>query len=1372
MDVLSRCCAGEWQFSGVPGRTRLRAVLLATSGLALLLAPSGAPPAHAACTSFAPASGQSVTCDNTSTQGVLADSSTNVSLTVLPSGSIVPASGYSIALGDGAIVTLGAGSTIGSLLVPSTHAIYIGDGSTVTLEGAVYGVGGITGRIGVTGLAGFANSTITLKQGATIEVNGAFSNYFALNGRNGGNTYQIDGSILATGTFVQGIGLGAGDTVTIGATGSVETQGSASTPALSGSLRDNITVNVVQGGTITTHGLGGTIELGNSANVTVAGTLYAVGDKAATNSSTGRGIRAGNDSKVWLTSTGKIYTGNALPGVNNGSSGEGILAGQNAKVTVDGLIDTRGSFSNGVRTSIGSEITVGATGRVTTHGNAYGILISANSSPAINGITINIGGTVESLGTQGALFINAANAPGSIDVPVIANVTIAQGGTLHAAQKEAYSQFDGAGNFPEVIDNLVIAGTVSRGNAGRVINLNDGADTLTLFPTAVIIGSIDGGSDAGGLPETDTFIFTGAGATSGTFNFNVNAVSNFEAARKTGAGDWTLHGNAGSGISGTFKVEAGRLFVDGIMTTPALEVKSGASLGGTGSVGATTVADGGILLGKYGQTLSLTSLTLNANSRVNVTLDAPSSAALFMVTGNLTVDGRLAVTNAGNFGEGVYRIFDYGGTLTDNGLSVDPLPGFLNGAIQTAVDKQVNLVVSQGTAPAIQFWNGATTSANGQVNGGSGTWTADWGHTNWTDANGTVAQPWGGKFAVFQGTPGIVTVDDTAGAVSTTGMQFAVDGYRVEGAALTLAGSGGSTLIRVGDGTAAGDSYTATIASALTGSGGLRKSDLGTLVLNGISDYQGPTTVEAGSLMVFGSIVSQVNVENGALLGGAGTVGGITALAGSTVAPSSLGTPLSVTGNTSFADGSVYRVMVNPQGQATRIVGTGTATIDGGMVEVLAASGNYAASTSYTILTADGGIVRGGPTDGFSGVMTDLAFLTPKLQYDPNNVYLTLTRNGLSFASIGGTRNQRATGAGVEPLGPGAPVYDAVVQLDAAGARAAFDLLSGEIHASAKDVMLEDSRFVRHAAIDRLRAAFGSIGGSAAPVATYDRSGEPQAVAATTNRFAFWGEGFGSWGRTQGDGNATALDRDIGGLFVGGDGRIGEIWRVGLLGGYSHTSFDAGARRSSGESENYHVGLYGGTAWDALALRAGAAYAWHDLSTRRAVAFPGFTDWLKADYGAETAQVFGEIGYDVRSGRLGVEPFANLAYVNLLTDAFTERGGVAALASRSSNSDVTFTTLGLRVAADVAFDGLAATAKATVGWRHAYGDVTPLSTFAFAGSDAFTIAGVPIAQDAAVIEAGLDVALAPGATLGLSYSGQYGNGIADQGGRASLNVRF
>jgi fibronectin-binding autotransporter adhesin len=234
-----------------------------------------------------------------------------------------------------------------------------------------------------------------------------------------------------------------------------------------------------------------------------------------------------------------------------------------------------------------------------------------------------------------------------------------------------------------------------------------------------------------------------------------------------------------------------------------------------------------------------------------------------------------------------------------------------------------------------------------------------------------------------------------------------------------------------------------------------------------------------------------------------------------------------------------------------------------------------------------------------------------------------------------------------------------------------------------------------------------------------------------------------------------------------------DTWRFGAVAGYSRTTFDVKGRHSSGASDNYHVGLYGGTTSGDLALRTGAAYTWHDITTSRSVAFPGFGDSLKGDDNAASAQAFGELAYGFNMGAARFEPFANLAYVNLHTDAFRETGGAAALTSAPANTDATFTTLGLHASTIFDVNGAAVTARGMVGWRHAFGDVTPTSTMRFAGGgDAFTIGGVPIARDAAVVEAGLDYALSPNATLGVSYGGQFGSGLSDQSARVNFNMKF
>ncbi|MGF7056127.1 outer membrane autotransporter protein [Bosea sp. OAE752] len=77
-----------------------------------------------------------------------------------------------------------------------------------------------------------------------------------------------------------------------------------------------------------------------------------------------------------------------------------------------------------------------------------------------------------------------------------------------------------------------------------------------------------------------------------------------------------------------------------------------------------------------------------------------------------------------------------------------------------------------------------------------------------------------------------------------------------------------------------------------------------------------------------------------------------------------------------------------------------------------------------------------------------------------------------------------------------------------------------------------------------------------------------------------------------------------------------------------------------------------------------------------------------------------------------------------------------------------------------------------MAWRHAFGDVDPKATLAFAGSSTFTVAGLPIARDAAMVEAGLDLAIARNTTLGVSYTGQLAEDAQDHSFKGVLAVKF
>jgi len=480
-----------------------------------------------------------------------------------------------------------------------------------------------------------------------------------------------------------------------------------------------------------------------------------------------------------------------------------------------------------------------------------------------------------------------------------------------------------------------------------------------------------------------------------------------------------------------------------------------------------------------------------------------------------------------------------------------------------------------------------------------------------------------------------------------------------------------------------------------------------------------------------------------------------------------------VNGDLVLETGSRLAVEVNPQGiESDLVTVTGRATINGGGVAHIGVGGNYGLRSTYTILSASE--LNG----AFEGVTSDFAFVTPDLIYDygAGTVDLELRRNDRDFASAASTRNQIAIADGIESIGfnSGHTVYDAIALLgnDTNVILASFDALLGEIHASARTALIQDSQFVRNTANDRLRAALGSAGATMTPVLAFGPGSTPIVVAADHTGPAFWSHAFGSGGQAESDGNAAGLDRHTGGLLIGTDGLLGD-WRIGLLAGYSRSSFQADDRASSGLSDNYHLGLYGGVQWGDLTLHTGAAYTLRDLSTSRAVVIPGIAESLTARYNAGTFQAFGELGYgfDLGTGSR-LEPFANVAYVTLHSDRFAEAGGNAALSGGKDNSGVVFTTLGLRGEHAVTLGTIGATVKGMLGWQHAYGDATPTSTHAFSAGDAFSIAGSPIGRDALVLNAGLDLNPAPDVTLGLSYQGQFSSGAQDHGFKANLAIRF
>jgi uncharacterized protein with beta-barrel porin domain len=541
-----------------------------------------------------------------------------------------------------------------------------------------------------------------------------------------------------------------------------------------------------------------------------------------------------------------------------------------------------------------------------------------------------------------------------------------------------------------------------------------------------------------------------------------------------------------------------------------------------------------------------------------------------------------------------------------------------------------------------------------------------------------------------------------------------------------------------------------------------RKLGLGTWILKGTagSGLTGNFEVEAGGLFVNGLMAATTfDIFSGTLLGGIGTIGGL--MASGTVSPgNSIGT-LIVDGDASFGLNSTFRVEIDPT-SGDRLDVTGAATIDStAMVEVLPASGVYADGSTYLILDA---LSRSGE---FGGIIDNSTFLDFMLDYSiANQVWLTIT-TVTSFPDIAETPNQFATATAIQDLGGGNPVFDVVLTLpDDDAARAAFDNLSGEIHATVLGVVF-DSPWFREGIMNRLR-----------------RTDEPPAIPSTsggdpaTPAWAWWAvlpQGYGATSRRDGDGNAAAADISTGGLMLGADRDSGS-GRAGFAFGYQQDAIDVADRGSHADIDSWHVGLYGSLEHDGWRSRGGGAFTWHHFDVMRDITVPDLEGAAWSNPDGWTAQGFAEIGRPFEFPAGGrIEPFAGLRYVASHRGAFTEDGaGAADLSGDDAVLASLISTLGASASTSIPLaDGVNLKPEITLAWQHAFSDVTPGADFSFdATSETFHVLGPGHGSDGLRVHAGASLALSDRASGFLAYEGVFARGASDQALRAGTLIHF
>ena len=826
------------------------------------------------------------------------------------------------ALIDAGTLSISSNANLGA----AAGGITIKDGTLLATTGMV-----IDRAITLTGAA-----TLSVQPGAALAVEGIIDGAGSLTTTGGLVTLTADNTYTGGTTISEGtLQIGAG-----GATGSIVGDVVNNAALVFNRSNDLVFEGAVSGSGQLTQAGAGTLTMNGVSTYSGATTILAgalvleTGGQINGTSS----LTVSGDGKMIIDGAGsQLVAGPTASIIGADANSTGALVVRNGGSASFAQLDMANGLNAGTTLDIigaGSQLTHSGQGNFGQFGSAT--VTIADGGRMVSGASAYVGGQDAT-----ALGVVTVTGPGSEWTVADAinvrhgSLTVADGGIVSAGSATMGFN-DGAGPNSASAD-LIVSGAGSRFETTGDLaitdsNVNSDRGTLTIADGGMVrvggslalgagdavlnIGGVEGGAAAhAGLLEADAITFA---ATTNRVNFNHDDAAYVFAAEMSGAGA-VFHNGPGTTIltgdnsyTGATTVNAGTLLVNGDQSaaTGPTSVASGATLGGTGNIGGDVVLVDGATINPGDLGAAPGELTIGGNlvlanasnldynfGQANVV--GGSLNDLITVGGDLTLDGTLNVqtSGGGSFDAGVYRVISYTGSLTDNGLTVGAIPSGTDFYVQTSVAQQVNLINTSGLA--LRFWDGDAGGRNdGVIAGGDGVWQNVSGSDNWTEDTGAVNAPFlDSAFAVFMGAAGTVTVDNSLGAVNVSGMQFLTDGYVIEGDALNLAGP--QATIRVGDGTAAGADATATIASELTGTAQLVKSDLGTLILSGANSYTGGTAINGGVLQISaddnlgtggltfngGTLRTTLDMEtdraidlagNGALLTDAGTTLGLT----------------------------------------------------------------------------------------------------------------------------------------------------------------------------------------------------------------------------------------------------------------------------------------------------------------------------------------------------------------------------------------------------------------------------------------------------------------------------------------------------------------
>jgi fibronectin-binding autotransporter adhesin len=928
------------------------------------------------------------------------------------------------------------------------------------------------------------------------------------------------------------------------------------------------------------------------------------------------------------------------------------------------------------------------------------------------GVLIGGVGTVVNQGTASTII-------GDYGVSIVGAGTVTNEGTVSGASAGIYLQSTGIIVNRGSITALAGYGIRAAGNA-----------TITNQGTASLMTGLFGGI-AGGPGTTSIVVNQGTISASSGMAIALGAGSVFNQGAASTITAYGYH-------AVFFGDGPGTVTNDGRIT--AIDCGCGPADGVYLTVGGSVTNNAGALIQGYGAGIAVLTQpgTIVNSGTIIATAGSPSYGVSLAAGGSVTnaASGLISGGTSGIIVQGLAGTIGNGGTITGTGgIGIDLQAG-------GAVTNQAGGVITGATGGiAVAGGAGVITNA-GRIASGAGPAIAFTGaFDNSLTNSGTLTNGIGTTAVLFGAGNDTLTLQ--------TGSRLGGD---ADG------GAGTNTLVLQGTGTES-HSFLNFQSIKMSGSSWLLTGTLTSSL----------TVVELGRLAINGTLNSPVIVADTGTLGGNGTIVGTVSNNGVVAPGNSIGT-LTISGAYVQAAGSHYQVEVDASGASDKIVVTGvpgTATLNGGSVDVVAASGTYAKSTTYSILTATGGI-----TGTYAGATSSLAFLLPSLSYDGNNVLLTLTRN---FAGGGVTANQRAVGTALDQSTSTSADFQTALgslePLSGLSAQNALDQLGGESYGSFASVQMRSVQLFAGAIGQQMAQSHGSTGGTllanratriqlAAADATSGylapgtADGSPRASPWTA-----WSSAFGVSGGVAGDGNAHDLGYTLGGAAFGLDRRIDPTLVVGAAFGYARAETSLSGLPGRGTSNVYQAVLYASYSSDRFYLDGLAGYGYDDETMKRNIAFDDLSRSATGDTHAHQVFAALETGYAVKLADAAVlTPYAGLQAAIANQPSFVESGADAldlAVESRTTSSLRGILGAGIGRTIDMTGWENPLSLQLRAGWAHEFGDTERAVTASLVGAPGtpFTVQGARSGRDSAVIGLAAQTALSADSSLFLRYDG-------------------